>query len=122
MDFEKLLQQRQAKEAAVDPQVLHVESKPVDLQEMQSKREAAAEAWMAANRPAQKEPAPKPKRKPEATGSKRRTWKMRAWFVRPETANRLRAFVNRQQETGSTIDASDVVDQAITAWLDQQGA
>ena len=46
---------------------------------------------------------------------------MRAWYVQPETASRLRAYVNRQQEAGSTIDASDVVDQAIAAWLDQQG-
>jgi hypothetical protein len=58
----------------------------------------------------------------QVEGSKRSTWKMRAWYVRPETANRLRAYVNRQQETGSSIDASDVVDQAIAAWLDQQVA
>jgi hypothetical protein len=56
-----------------------------------------------------------------SSASKRSTWKMRAWYVRPETASRLRAYVNRQQETGSSIDASDVVDQAIAAWLDQQG-
>jgi hypothetical protein len=46
---------------------------------------------------------------------------MRAWYVQPETASRLRAYVNRQQESGTSIDASDVVDQALTAWLDQQG-
>jgi hypothetical protein len=39
----------------------------------------------------------------------------------PETASRLRAYVNRQQESGS-IDASEVVDQAIAAWLDQHAA
>lgn len=61
------------------------------------------------------------KRQP-VPGSKRSTWKMRAWYVQPETASRLRAYVNRQQEAGSSIDASDVVDQAIAAWLDQQGA
>lgn len=55
----------------------------------------------------------------QVAGSKRSTWKMRAWYVQPETASRLRAYVNRQQETGSTIDASEVVDQAIAAWLDQ---
>lgn len=65
-------------------------------------------------------PAPPAKAKP-ATTSKRSTWKMRAWYVQPATASRLRAYVNRQQETGSSIDASDVVDQAIAAWLDQQG-
>jgi hypothetical protein len=47
---------------------------------------------------------------------------MRAWYVQPETASRLRAYVNRQQESGTSIDASQVVDQAIAAWLDQQAA
>jgi len=67
-------------------------------------------------------PAPARRNRKQVDGSKRSTWKMRAWYVQPETASRLRAYVNRQQETGSTIDASDVVDQAIAAWLDQQGA
>jgi hypothetical protein len=70
--------------------------------------------------PAPAAPAAPAKAKP-ATTSKRGSWKMRAWYVQPETASRLRAYVNRQQETGSSIDASDVVDQAIAAWLDQQG-
>ena len=61
------------------------------------------------------------KQKPTST-SKRSSWKMRAWFVRPDTASRLRAYVNRQQEAGEAIDASDVVDEAITAWLDEKGA
>ena len=56
-----------------------------------------------------------------ATTSKRITCKMRAWYVQPETASRLRAYGNRQQESGTSIDASEVVDQALTAWLDQQG-
>jgi len=58
----------------------------------------------------------------QVAGSKRSSWKMRAWFVQPETASRLRAYVNRQQEAGQTIDASDVVDQAIAAWLSKKGA
>lgn len=67
--------------------------------------------------------APETPAKPKPTGtSKRSSWKMRAWFVRPDTASRLRAYVNRQQEAGETIDASDVVDEAITAWLDEKGA
>jgi hypothetical protein len=86
MDFEKLLAQREAKQAAVE----------------------------------QPAPAAPAKAKP-ATTSKRSTWKMRAWYVQPETASRLRAYVNRQQESGTSIDASEVVDQALTAWLDQQG-
>jgi hypothetical protein len=85
MDFEKLLAQREAKQAAVE----------------------------------QPAPAAPAKAKP-ATTSKRSTWKMRAWYVQPETASRLRAYVNRQQESGTSIDASEVVDQALTAWLDQQ--
>jgi hypothetical protein len=87
MDFEKLLAQREAKQAAVE----------------------------------QPAPAAPAKAKP-ATTSKRGSWKMRAWYVQPETASRLRAYVNRQQETGSSIDASEVVDQALTAWLDQHAA
>ena len=70
--------------------------------------------------PAPVEPPPRRARQ-QVEGSKRSTWKMRAWYVKPETASRLRAYVNRQQETGSSIDASEVVDQAIAAWLDQQG-
>ena len=87
MDFEKLLQQREAKQAAIE----------------------------------QPAPAAPAKAKP-ATTSKRSTWKMRAWYVQPETASRLRAYVNRQQESGTSIDASEVVDQAIAAWLDQHAA
>jgi hypothetical protein len=30
--------------------------------------------------------------------------------------------MNRQQESGTSIVASEVVDQAIAAWLDQQAA
>jgi len=60
-------------------------------------------------------------KKKRELGSKRRTWKMRAWYVQPKTARRLRAYVSRQQEGGRIIDASDVVDQAITIWLEQNG-
>ena len=67
-------------------------------------------------------PAPARRNRKQVDGSKRSSWKMRAWYVQPETASRLRAYVNRQQESGTSIDASDVVDQAIAAWLDQQGA
>lgn len=93
MDFEKLLQQRETKEAAAqDP-------------------------------PAPKAAKPKGTRnRQQVAGSKRSSWKMRAWFVQPETASRLRAFVNRRQEAGDMIDASDVVDEAIRAWLSKKGA
>jgi hypothetical protein len=93
MDFEKLKQQRLAKQAAaIDP--------------------PAAE-------PAAKPPATRERR--QVQDSKRSNWLMRAWYVQPETAKRLRAYVNRQQEAGETVDASDVVDQAIRAWLDGKG-
>ena len=91
MDFNKILEQRQNKQEAIEQPA----AKP-----KQPKTEKAS--------------------KPGPT-SKRSAWKMRAWYVQPETASRLRAYVNRRQETGNSIDASDVVDQAIAAWLDQQG-
>lgn len=72
--------------------------------------------------PAEPSAAPARRNRQPVAGSKRSTWKMRAWYVQPETASRLRAYVNRQQENGSGIDASDVVDQAIAAWLDEHGA
>ena len=90
MDFEKLLAQRETKQAAVE--------------------QPKAEPTKATRN-----------RKP-VEGSKRSTWKCKAWYVQPETANRLRAYVNRQQEAGAEIDASDVVDQALQAWLSQQGS
>jgi len=71
--------------------------------------------------PEPEQPAPAPRSRKPATASKRTSWKMRAWYVKPETASRLTAYVNRQQEAGAVIDASDVVDQAITEWLGQQG-
>uniref|UniRef100_UPI00404A4055 hypothetical protein n=1 Tax=Cyanobium sp. TaxID=2164130 RepID=UPI00404A4055 len=58
---------------------------------------------------------------PQRCSNQHSSWKMRAWYVQPETASRLRAYVNRQQESGTSLDASEVVDQAIAAWLDQQG-
>ena len=91
MDFNKVLQQRQAKEAAAS-------AAPVDA------------------------PGPARRQRAAVPESKRSSWKMRAWYVQPETARRLRAYVNRQQEAGLSDDASDAVDQAIRAWLDSQGA
>ena len=49
--------------------------------------------------------------------SKRDSWVNRAWYVQPETANRLKSYVNRQQENGTNIDASDVVNEALAAFL-----
>jgi len=119
MDFEKLLQQREAKEAATPIRAINPDAVEEDLKVQR----ARSDAWMKAN--AAKAPAAKPKatrNRQQVAGSKRSSWKMRAWFVQPETASRLRAYVNRQQEAGQTIDASDVVDQAIAAWLSKKGA
>lgn len=63
---------------------------------------------------------PAPRSRKSTAVSKRTSWKMRAWYVKPETANLLTVYVNRQQEAGSTIDASDVVDQAIVEFLKQR--
>mgnify|MGYP001547377585 CR=1 FL=1 len=52
-----------------------------------------------------------------AITSKRDSWVNRAWYVNPETANRLKSYVNRQQENGATIDASDVVNEALVTFL-----
>lgn len=101
----QILDQRQAKAA-------------VGTGEMSAKIEPAAAAEPVA--PVAKTKATR-NRKPEP-GSKRSSWKMRAWYVQPETASRLRAYVNRQQEAGEDIDASDVVDQALAAWLNRKGA
>ena len=87
--------------------------------QLEDRQQGLAAVFGAAPAPA--EPPAAPAKVKPATTSKRSSWKMRAWYVRPETASRLRAYVNRQQETGSSIDASDVVDRALTAWLDQQG-
>ena len=84
-------------------------------------RQQGLAAVFGAPAPAEPPAAPARRNRRQVEGSKRSTWKMRAWYVRPETAIRLRAYVNRQQESGTSIDASEVVDQALTAWLDQQG-
>lgn len=93
----------------------------LDKIEDQAKRQQGLAAVFG-TAPAPAEPPAAPAKAKPAANSKRSTWKMRAWYVQPETASRLRAYVNRQQETGASVDASDVVDQALTAWLDQQGS
>jgi hypothetical protein len=49
--------------------------------------------------------------------SKRSDWKLKGFYLRPETARRLRSYVNRLQEDNQKIDASDVVDQALAVLL-----
>ena len=100
-----------------DPKLL----KQLKSQQEHNRQEGLAAVFATAPAPERSaEPAPR-SRKP-AAASKRTSWKMRAWHVKPETAKHLAAYVNRRQEAGASLDASDVVDQAITAWLDQQAA
>jgi len=89
----------------------------MDFKKLQQQRDAMQAA--AVEVPA---PAPRASRqRRQVQDSKRANWLMRAWYVQPETARQLRAYVNRQQDAGGKVDASDVVDQAIRSWLEQQG-
>jgi hypothetical protein len=83
----------------------------MDFERIQSQRKAKERAI--------EEIPSKPRNREPVAGSKRREWVQRAWYVRPETATRLRAYVNRQQEKGADTDASAVVDAALSAWLDR---
>jgi len=59
-------------------------------------------------------------RKP-SSDSKRQGWIARTYYLRPETAVRLKRYVLQQQiEGGAVVDGSEVVDAALAAWLDKQ--
>ena len=91
----------------------------LDKTEEQIGRDKGLNALFGAT-PGKAEPAPvAPPVSKQVSDSKRSTWKQRAWYVKPETASRLRAYVNRQQENGTNIDASEVVDQAIAEFLER---
>lgn len=91
----------------------------LDKTEEQIKRDKGINAVYGAT-PSKAEPAPvAPPVSKQVSDSKRSAWKQRAWYVKPETASRLRAYVNRQQENGTNIDASEVVDQAIAEFLER---
>lgn len=87
----------------------------------EERQQGLAAVFGSAPEPETSTASPVRRRRKPAAGSKRNSWVMRAWYVQPETARRLRGYVNRQQEAGLTVDASDMVDQAISAWLDSQG-
>jgi hypothetical protein len=58
-------------------------------------------------------------RKP-SSDSKRQGWIARTYYLRPETAVRLKRYVLQQQiEGGAVVDGSEVVDAALAAWLDR---
>ena len=103
MDFDKLISQRAKKVAAINPE--------------------AGERIVKAVESAKPEPKPKQTRnRAKDPESKRSTWKLKGLYLRPETAKRLRSYVNRLQEDDQKIDASDVVDQALAAFLDKKKA
>lgn len=56
----------------------------------------------------------------KTTESKSSSWKLKGFFLRPETAKRLRAYVNRQQEADQKIDASDIVDHLLSTYLSDE--
>lgn len=103
MDFDKILSQRGRQAAAISAE--------------------AGERVISAAEKTQPQAKPKQTRnRAKDAESKRSTWKLKGLYLRPETANRLRAYVNRQQEADKKIDASDVVDQALAAFLDKKKA
>lgn len=99
MDFDKLISQRAKKAAALSPEA--------------GERILAAKAKIVA----EVEAKPEQGKSKKQDGKRANGWKLRSWFVRPEVANKLKAYVNRRQEAGDEIDASDVVNAAIEDWL-----
>lgn len=81
--------------------------------------EAMAEAWLEAQGV---EPAGEAIAAPAVAASipasKRSDWITRAWYVAPDTAKGLKAYVNRAQEAGQKLDASEVVNEAVRRWLE----
>lgn len=110
---EQLAAQRAAKAEASTPAPA-AESKPKPSSSSRQRRPRAKNEQAAA------EPsAARPGRKPSAD-SKRTEWLARTFYVRPETALRLKRHVMRCQLEGRGVaDQSEAVDQALQAWLDQ---
>lgn len=107
MDFDKILSQRGRQAAAINPEV--GERILAAKEKVRSEQQAKAKPKQTRNRAKDAE-------------SKRSTWKLKGLYLRPETAKRLRSYVNRLQEDDQKIDASDVVDQALAAFLDKKKA
>ena len=104
MDFDKLISQRAKKAAALSPEA--------------GERILAAKEKIIAEVEAEK----KTRNRPKDPESKKSSWKLKGFYLRPETAKRLKAYVNRQQEDDQKIDASDVVEQALSQYLDSLNA
>jgi hypothetical protein len=81
---------------------------------------------LAAQRAAKEQQATDPPAAPKAARqarptSKRQGWKAATFYVRPETLAQLRRVVGLRKLEGSTGDLSDAVEEALQAWLSQQG-
>lgn len=111
-DFAKLAEQIAAQRAA-KAEASTPASKPKPSSTRQRRPRTKSE--QAAVEP----PAARPGRKPSAD-SKRTEWLARTFYVRHETAVRLKRHVMRCQLEGRGVaDQSEAVDQALQAWLDQ---
>jgi maltodextrin utilization protein YvdJ len=64
------------------------------------------------------EDAPGRRGRPPKADSKSKNRIFRGWLITPETAKKLKIYVNRCQENDIKIDASDVVEAALSAWLE----
>jgi hypothetical protein len=81
---------------------------------------------LAAQRAAKEQPGADPPAAPKAARqtrapSKRQGWKAATFYVQPETLAQLRRIVGLRKLEGGTGDLSDAVEEALQAWLKQQG-
>jgi hypothetical protein len=96
MDFEKLLKQREAREtAAAEPE---------------TKAERLSENVTTSKSP------------PPSKASKRQTWKVATFYMRPETKARLeRVLLERKLSgEGGAADQSEAIEEALQVWLQHQ--
>jgi hypothetical protein len=81
---------------------------------------APAPAPPVAAAPAAAAPASTRRGRKPSTDSKRQGWIARTYYLRPETAVRLKRYVLQAQiEGGAVVDGSEVVDAALAVWLDR---
>jgi len=105
MDFNKLLAQREVKEAIV-------QGDPVQPVRTENPAFRPPEGWTP---PASKKA--KPSR--AIKGSKRQNWKCCAFYLDPAVKTRLEAVLMKQKLAGNqtVADQSEAVNQALVAWL-----
>jgi hypothetical protein len=71
--------------------------------------------------PAAAAPAAKAPKRQGGTPSKRQGWKAATFYLRPETLQQLRRIVGLRKLEGGTGDLSDAVEEALQAWISEQG-